>query len=50
MEDRLKELEHKYDKQIEKGNKTIRINVDDFLELKGIAEYSVALYQELDEK
>ena len=48
MKERLEELYHKYDKQIDKGNKTIRIDVDDYLELKGIAEYSLALQSDLE--
>lgn len=49
MKERLEELYYKYYKQVDKGNKTIRIDVDDYLELKGIAEYSLALLDELEE-
>jgi len=50
MKERLDEIYHKYDKQLDNDNKTIRIDKDDYLELKGIAEYSLILHEELEEQ
>lgn len=49
MVDRLLEISHKYESKVDSGQGSFRIDVDDYLELLGVAEYSAVLQKELSE-
>lgn len=46
---RYREIEHKYRNVVENNFKTMRIDVDDFLEIMGMAEVAACNWEEEEE-
>jgi len=46
----LSQIDVKYRSTIDKGNKTLRIDVDDYIALYNLAEYSELLMREQEEE